>query len=73
MPTSPSGCSDLSILYTNKGPSIQSSFNVLIKLGEVMHFNKLDFIAARLDRLCPKEDNTFWDENEHERHVKLLE
>lgn len=38
-----------------------------------MHFNKPDFIAARLDRLCSKEDNTLWDENEHERHVKLLE
>ena len=71
MPTSP--CSDLSILYTNKGPSIQSSFNVLIKLGEVMHFNKLDFIVARLDWLCSKEDNTPRDEDGHEGHVKLLE
>ena len=40
-----------------------------------MVVNKLDSVIARLDRLCSEEvrEGAVWDENEHQRRVKLFE
>ncbi|KAF9645962.1 WD40 repeat-like protein [Thelephora ganbajun] len=57
--------------------NLTSSFDTLLKFHEKSPGvkNKLDSVMARLDRLCSEEDddNGLWDENEHERRVKLFD